>query len=324
MKTKELHALTSIKGIGPKAVMAIMKYLDSNSVNTIKDINLDNLVKDKNVSRYKKVIQTNLSWDIFEVYIEKAKNDIYDIENKGVHIVSIFDEGYPILLKMTQDAPIFLYCKGNLSLLKNMNNIAVVGTRKNTDHGKLITTKSVQFMCEHGYTIVSGLALGIDSIAHQATLDSGGKTISVLVDVDNIQPSSNRKLADNILTNDGLLVAEMPPGTKIIPSMFAKRDRIQSGLSLAIFPIETNIDGGTMHAVNAALKENRLIYVPDVNISGYSNTDIPQLGGIKYLIEENKATPYTKATYEDILNSLVLKKDELLNPKIEHKQGSLL
>jgi len=324
LKTKELYALNSIKGIGPKAIMAIMEHFDSNSLTTIKDINLANLLKDKNLSRYKKVLQENIPWDRFEVYLEKAQNDIYDIEEKGVDIISLFDENYPALLKMTQDAPIFLFCKGNLSLLKNMNNIAVVGTRNNTEHGKLITTKSVQFMCEHNYTIVSGLALGIDSIAHQATLDSGGKTISVSVDVDNIQPSSNRELADNILTNDGLLVAEMPPGIKIIPSMFAKRDRIQSGLSLAVFPIETNIDGGTMHAVKAALKENRLVYVPDANLSGYTDTEIPQLGGIKYLIEEDKATPYTKATYQDILNSLELKNSELLNPKVEYTQGSLL
>ena len=324
MKTKELYALNSIKGVGPKAIMAIMEHLDSNSITTIKDINLANLLKDKNLSRYKKVLQVNIPWNIFESYIKKAENDIYDIEEKGVDIISLLDENYPTLLKMTQDAPIFLFCKGDLSLLKKMNNIAVVGTRNNTEHGKLITTKSVQFMCEHNYTIVSGLALGIDSIAHQATLDSGGKTISVLVDVDNIQPSSNRELANNILTNGGLLVAEMPPGIKIIPSMFAKRDRIQSGLSLAVFPIETNIDGGTMHAVKAALKENRLVYVPDTNLSSYADTEIPQLGGIKYLIEEDKATPYTKATYQDILNSLELKKSELLDPKVEYTQGSLL
>jgi len=324
LKTKELYALNSIKGVGPKAIMAIMEHLDSNSITTIKDINLANLLKDKNLSRYKKVLQVNIPWNIFESYIKKAENDIYDIEEKGVDIISLLDENYPTLLKMTQDAPIFLFCKGDLSLLKKMNNIAVVGTRNNTEHGKLITTKSVQFMCEHNYTIVSGLALGIDSIAHQATLDSGGKTISVLVDVDNIQPSSNRELANNILTNGGLLVAEMPPGIKIIPSMFAKRDRIQSGLSLAVFPIETNIDGGTMHAVKAALKENRLVYVPDTNLSSYADTEIPQLGGIKYLIEEDKATPYTKATYQDILNSLELKKSELLDPKVEYTQGSLL
>lgn len=314
MGITEIYALNNIKGVGPKAIIAIMKHLESNSIDTIKDINLDNLLKDKRLSRYNKVLQAEIPWDIFEVHIEKAKKEIYDIEKKGIHIISMLDESYPILLKMTDNAPMFLYCKGNISLLKTTNNIAVVGTRNNTEHGKIITTKSVKFMCEHGYTIVSGLALGIDSIAHQTTLNAGGKTISVLVDVDNIQPSSNRKLADDILNNNGLLIAEMPPGIKIIPPMFAKRDRIQSGLSLAVFPIETNIAGGTMHAVKAALKENRLVYVPDVNTSGYSNTGIPQLRGIKYLLKENKAIPYTKTIYEDILRSLELKNSALLSP----------
>ncbi len=324
MVREELYALSSIKGIGPKAVAAIIKNLEYSSFQTIRDIDIDALFEDKKLTRYKKVLQENLPWHIFERYIENAQREIDDIENKGINIVSIYDKDYPLLLKMTQDAPLFLYCKGNLPLLHNMNNIAVVGTRKNTPHGQLITAKSVQFMCENDYTIVSGLALGIDAIAHQSALDSGGKTISVLVDVDNVQPSRNRQLADDILKNDGLLVAEMPPGIRIIPSMFAKRDRIQSGLSLAVFPIETNIDGGTMHAVNAAIKENRLVYVPDVDKSGYKDTDIPQLGGLRYLIDEDKAIPYTRSTYEDILAALELKKNELLNPKTEPKQGSLL
>lgn len=324
MVRSELYALSCIKGIGPKAVTAVIKNLDSSLIETIREIDLDTLLEDKNLSRYRKVLKENLPWHIFKRYIEKAQREIDAIENKGIDIVSIYDQDYPPLLKMTQDAPLFLYCKGNLPLLHSMNNIAVVGTRKNTVYGQLITEKSVQFMCENNYTIVSGLALGIDAIAHQSALDSGGKTISVLVDVDNVQPSSNRQLADNILENDGLLVAEMPPGIKIIPSMFAKRDRIQSGLSLAVFPIETNIDGGTMHAVSAAIKENRLVYVPDVNKSGYMDIDIPQLRGISHLIDEDKAIPYTKTMYENILTALELKKNELLHPKTEPKQGSLL
>ncbi len=324
MNIEEIYALSKIKGIGPKAILEIMNVIESHAIDTFKDLDLDLLLNAKKLSRVKKIIEENLPWKRFEFYIENAQEEIYEIENKGIDIVGFYDEQYPKLLKMTSDAPLFLYCKGNLPLLNNLNNIAVVGTRQNTPHGKLITEKSVQFMCENNYTIVSGLALGIDAIAHQAALDYNGKTISVLVDVDNVQPSRNRGLADDILDNDGLLVAEMPPGTKIIPAMFAKRDRIQSGLSLAVFPIETNIDGGTMHAVKAAIKENRLVYVPDVEKSGYADQDIPQLGGIKHLIEEEKAIPYTKDMYSDILKDIEAKKDELLHPKIELKQGSLL
>lgn len=325
MDNDELFALNSIKGIGPKAVSIIIDHLKQYSVKSLKEVDIDFLLQDKNLTtKHKESIKENLPWGKFQRYVEHASATLYDIEKKGIDVVSINDANYPVLLKMTQDAPLFLYCKGNLSLMNTLDNIAVVGTRQCTSLGERITEKSVEFMCDNNYTIVSGLALGIDTIAHQAALNSGGKTISVLVDVDNVQPSSNRKLADDIFDNDGLLVAEMPPGTKIIPSMFAKRDRIQSGLSLAVFPIETDIDGGTMHAVKAALKENRLVYVPDVNQSGYSDLNIPQLGGIQYLIDESKAIPYTKSMYSDILNALELKKDELLNPKVEPKQGSLL
>ena len=245
MDNNELFALNSIKGIGPKAVSIIINHLKQHSVNSLKDIDIDILLHDKNLTtKHKEIIKENLPWGKLQRYVEHASATLYDIEKKGIDIVSINDSNYPALLKMTQDAPLFLYCKGNLSLLNTLDNIAVVGTRQCTSLGQRITEKSVEFMCDNNYTIVSGLALGIDTIAHQTAHNSGGKTISVLVDVDNIQPSSNRKLADNIFDNNGLLVAEIPPGTKIIPSMFAKRDRIQSGLSLAVFPIETNIDGG--------------------------------------------------------------------------------
>ncbi len=142
MTKLELYALNSIKGIGPKAVFAFIKFLESLTITTIKDLDISTLDKDKNLSRYKKVLQNNLPWHIFERYIEKAHEAIQDIENRGIDIVSIFDEEYPKLLKITNDAPLFLYCKGNKALLQNINNIAVVGTRKNTDHGKLITQLS--------------------------------------------------------------------------------------------------------------------------------------------------------------------------------------
>jgi len=132
----------------------------------------------------------------------------------------------------------------NLKLLENRLSIAVVGTRENTPKGETITIKTIQKFATYGFTIVSGLALGIDTIAHRAALDAKTSTISVLVDVDSISPTSNRELAQEILDTDGLLVAENAPGTKAIPAFFAKRDRIQAGLSTAVFAIETSIDGG--------------------------------------------------------------------------------
>ena len=304
MNRNEIYALSRIKGIGPKAISTILDHLEASSIDSIKDVDLALLLNDKRLGRYKNIIAENLSWDTFENHIKIAKNKIAEIEEKNISVVCITDENYPPLLKLIKDAPVFLYCKGNLSLLASSNNVAVVGTRNNTSYGKLITEKTVQFLCLNEYTIVSGLALGIDTVAHQETLNINGKTIAVLVDVDNIQPSSNRELAEKILEQDGLLVSEEPPGTRIIPSLFAKRDRIQSGLSLAVFAIETGIDGGTMHAVKNAEKENRLVFVPDIDQIGYENMNIEQLEGIQYLIEEKKAVPYTKNNYPEILKEL--------------------
>ncbi len=315
MNRNEIYALSRIKGIGPKAISTILDHLEATSIDSIKDVDLELLLNDQRLSRYKTIISENLTWDIFERHIQVAQEKIAEIEENNISIVCITDKNYPPLLKLTKDAPVFLYCKGNLSLLTSSNNIAVVGTRNNTSYGKLITEKTVQFLCLNDYTIVSGLALGIDTIAHQEALDVEGKTISVLVDVDNIQPSSNRELAEKILKQDGLLISEEPPGTRIIPSLFAKRDRIQSGLSLAVFAIETSIDGGTMHAVRSAEKENRPIFVPNINKIGHKDISIEQLSGIKYLIEENKAVPYTKDNYSAVLTKL---KD--LTRKVLHPQ----
>ena len=309
MNRDEIYALSCIKGIGPKAILAIIDCLGDISLKEI-DINL--LLSDKRLSRYKSIISNNLPWDTFEKYIALAQNKIAEIEKKNITVLCITDPRYPSLLKLTKDAPVFLYCKGNLSLLESSNNVAVIGTRNNTSYGKLITKKTVQFLCLNDYVIVSGLALGIDTIAHEEALNSNGKTISVLVDVDNIQPSSNRDLAEKILNKNGLLVSEEPPGIRILPSHFVKRDRIQSGLSLAVFPIETSIDGGTMYAVKNAEKEKRLLFVPNIDKVGYMDVNIEQTEGIRYLIEEKKAIPYTKNNYQDILKeleNLILKLD---------------
>ena len=323
MDKNEIFALELIRNVGPTTVSKIIDYMEKQSIDSIRDIDVNDLIINIRQTKTKEALLENLPWENFQRYINDAKEKIFDIEEKGISIVCINDTNYPKLLKMIKTAPVFLYCRGDLALLEKTNNVAVVGTRNNTEHGKLIAEKTIEFLCENDYTIVSGLALGIDTIAHQKTLDQGGKTISVLVDVDNVQPASNRDLANDILEQGGLLVAEEKPGTKTIPSMFAKRDRIQSGMSLAVFPIETSINGGTMHAVKSATKENRFVYVPDAAKSGYVDIGIEQIEGIKYLIEEEIAIPYTKKIYGDILESLHKKEKELMfHPKEENSQVS--
>jgi DNA processing protein len=172
------------------------------------------------------------------------------------------EEIYPKLLGQIHDFPKQLYCRGNISLL-NSSCFAVVGTRKLTSYGREITQQIVKDLANNGFTVVSGLALGIDAIAHQATMDCGGKTIAVLgggVGNKNIGPRTNFPLAQNILKNDGLLVSEYSDEEKIFASNFAVRDRIISGLSLGVLVIEADEKSGALITAKCALDQNRDVF----------------------------------------------------------------
>ena len=172
------------------------------------------------------------------------------------------EEVYPKLLSQIHDFPKKLYCRGNTSLL-NSSCFAVVGTRKLTSYGKETAQQIVRDLANNGFTIVSGLALGIDAIAHQTTLDCGGKTIAVLgggVGDKNIGPRTNFTLAQNILKNDGLLVSEYSDEEKIFASNFAVRDRIISGLSLGVLVVEADEKSGALITAKCALDQNRDVF----------------------------------------------------------------
>ena len=320
MDTFEVVALQNINKIGPAAVIAIMKYLLINSKSSILELDLEDVAMIPKLNKTQKSLLEE-NYPLFSELILSASNEISRIQGLGIDVISINDVQYPKLLKMIKSPPLILYCKGNLSLLDSLNMVAVVGTRENTEHGKIITQRTVQFLCENDYTIVSGLAFGIDAIAHQQAIDIDGKTIAVLVDVQSIQPSKHTRLASDIVEKGGLLISENPPGTSIVPALFIKRDRIQSGLSLGVIPIETSINGGTMHAVKSAVSEKRIIYVPDYRKSGYKDLGIHQLEGIKSLIDNEVAKPYTKAIYPLIKSELISNKKSLMTTT---EQDSLL
>lgn len=176
--------------------------------------------------------------------------------------VNFGKEGFPKLLSQIHDPPKKLYCRGNISLL-NSSCFAVVGTRKLTSYGKETTQQIVRDLTNNGFTVVSGLALGIDAIAHQTTLDCGGKTIAVLgggVGDRNIGPRTNFALSQNILKNDGLLVSEYSDEEKIFASNFAVRDRIISGLSLGVLVVEADEKSGALITAQCALDQNRDVF----------------------------------------------------------------
>lgn len=180
-----------------------------------------------------------------------------------------------------------------------MPRLAVVGSRKATSYGKAITSQLTREVASKGIVIVSGLALGVDAIAHEATLEANGSMIVVLAHgLDTIQPATNHNLAKRILAKGGVLVSEYPEGTSPIPSNFIARNRIVSGLSDGVLITEAAAKSGTMHTANFALEQGKAVMaVPGSILS-------PMSEGTNNLIKAG-ATPVTSA--KDILFALGLK-----------------
>lgn len=190
-----------------------------------------------------------------------------------------FSDEFPKCLEKVRNTPPVLYVKGNLDLSKKM--VAVVGSRKISDYGKNktinITTESLKL----SLGVVSGLALGVDSIAHETTVRLGGYTIAVMPNsLDSIYPRENFKIANDILESGGALVSEMIFGINRGKKSFVQRNRIQAGLSDIIIPTEMRVESGTMHTINFALSQDKWLCLPD--FTGDSLED----NGIKHLVSK--------------------------------------
>jgi DNA processing protein len=177
------------------------------------------------------------------------------------------EEVYPNLLKEIPDPPLLLWVKGSVDLLNNAG-IAIVGTRSPSLYGKEVTKQFASALVEHDVTIISGLAYGIDTVAHSTAVKSGGKTIAVLGSgIDRIYPSMNINLADKIVESGGTIISEFPPGTKPDYMNFPMRNRVVSGLSLGVLVVETPSEGGSMITARLALEQNREVFVVPHNLS---------------------------------------------------------
>ncbi len=204
--------------------------------------------------------------------IQKAKNEeqlqnwIDELEQKDIQYVSIKNERYPNLLKQIFDPPIGLYVRGFLPD-ENMQKVSMVGARKCSSYGSYVTHKFAKDLAEANVVIVSGMATGIDGMAHKGILDGGGQTIAVLgTGVDICYPVEHKALMERIIQN-GCVVSEYPPGSKPYPKNFAKRNRIISGLSSITIVVEAGKKSGTFITADQALENGREVFVVPGNIT---------------------------------------------------------
>ena len=187
------------------------------------------------------------------------KNYFQKLKKLSINVISYKEDEYPRNLFGLEDAPTILYIKGKI-LEMDIKSIAVVGTRKNTLYGETIARMFTKDLVKAGFTIVSGLARGIDTLAHKTALEENGRTIAVLgCGLDQVYPPENSYLADLIIKN-GAVISEYPLGYQIKASNFVNRNRIISGISKATLVIEGAERSGTLLTASQAALQGKTVY----------------------------------------------------------------
>lgn len=275
MNKKEIIALSLAKEISNKELMF---YIDNfESIEHIGQSKIGKLFKDK--------FEKTSLFDSNNEYLDKANQQLELAERHESQIITIQDELYPSLLKNIADPPPVLYCKGKLYDSENVS-VSIVGTRKATNYGRLVVEKFVSQLVDNRVIITSGLAYGIDSYAHDRTLQSEGITYAVIASgIDKISTDRSIKLSKKIVEGGGCIISSYPFGVNALPPYFISRNRIISGVSKATIVIESDAKGGSLWTAKFAVEQNRdLFAVPGSIFESKSK-------GTNSLIEKEMAIP---------------------------------
>ena len=262
--TKEyLLAIKSLEGIGTVKLLKIGNYVEDKNIAISSPSDLVPILDDLKI----KVKKEKVTTEMLQKALGVARRTIEYNLQAGIGITTYYDEDYPSILRDTinEDGklapPMVLYYKGDLSITR-MPGLAVIGTREITDFGKKAGLYLTQEFAKRGFCIVSGLAIGCDTVGHRGALDVGGKTIAFLAHgLDTVYPPENEGLAQQIVDNGGLLLSEYPVGMGVNRYNLVARDRLQASMSLATLVIQTGVQGGTMHAANTTLQYPKPLYV---------------------------------------------------------------
>lgn len=219
------------------------------------------------------LIKIGLEQNVIEYFLVKRKEIDPDFEMEKlaaekINIITIKDKRYPQLLKQIYNPPALLYIKGEFTTEDDLA-LGVVGTRKISGYAKIIAPDIINALCAHKITIISGLALGVDTLAHTTAVNSKSRTIAVLgsgLDKNSIYPYANKYLAENIQEN-GAVISEYPIGTMPLKQNFPARNRIISGLSRGTLVIEAPESSGALITAKFALEQNREVFAIPGNIN---------------------------------------------------------
>lgn len=264
-ETKAYVGFSAFPGIGPMRLKLLVTYFGTARAAWEAPV--------KELTRIKLPEKLVNAFDRFRKTTDLAQY-CQRLKEKGVSVLPITDPRYPPRLKEIVDAPFLLYVKGKKTdqSIDLTRTIAVVGTRKITRYGVDVTQRLVTELVACGFTIVSGLAYGVDAVAHQSAIDAGGKTIAVLgCGVDIIATPSNARLYHDIESGHGAIISEIPLGEHATRGTFPARNRIISGLSLGVVVTEGADDSGALITASYAAEQGREVFaVPGPITSPYS------------------------------------------------------
>lgn len=288
-KDKYWLGFNLVTGIGPAKVQALLSYYgDIESAWTADDAQLQKLDLDKRARSNLRTARATLDLD----------RELEKVLAKNITLLHWDSQDYPSYLREVDAPPPLLYVVGSLEDIDRWA-VAVVGTRRVTPYGRQITQELVTGLVRNGVTIISGLARGIDAIAHKTALDHGGRTIAVLGSgPDNIYPPEHRDLARQIVRDRGAVISEFALGTEPEAKNFPPRNRIISGLSLGVVVVEAGARSGAGITAQFALEQGREVFAVPGNVNS------PASRGTNRLIQLGEAKLVADA--EDVLEELNL------------------
>ncbi len=228
--------------------------------------------------------------------LERAGKELARVKEFGCRLITWNDTGYPRLLREIYDPPALLYVRGDPAVLNGFT-IGIVGTRRPTPYGNQMSERLGRDLASQGLVVVSGLARGIDTLAHRGAVASGtGKTVGVLgCGVDVVYPKENRKLFKQIIEGGGAVISEFPMGTPPMPQNFPVRNRIIAGLALGVVVVEGTEHSGSLITARLAMEFGREVYgVP-------GNTTQPASYGPNQLIKQGAKLV---AGWQDVVEEL--------------------
>lgn len=243
--------LNMIEGLGPVSVRRLIDALGSPKA--ILEADREELMKARGVGE-KLALKIIVQRDSIDAEAEVGK-----AADAGARIITPLDGEYPAALKTIHDPPLALYIRGRF-LKDDAKAVAIVGSRSTSHYGLSAADRLAYQLGKVGFTVVSGLARGTDTVAHSGALKGGGRTIAVLGGaIDCLYPPENEALADRIATH-GAVISEYPMGRQADRMTFPYRNRIISGLSMGVLLIESDVKGGSIHTTDAAMEQGRTVF----------------------------------------------------------------